>query len=170
MGNRGILHDEQRRIVRNANGNLWIVCLLEFKGRSREVMTPGTYTELFFLDEAVALAAGHRPCAECRRPAYRSYLSATGIGGAPELNRRLRDSRNAPRAEAAPTLLPDGTFVSDGDGFRLLWRGGAHLWTPEGYVDAVAVTDLAESTVVTPELSVLALRRGYPVSVHPSAS
>jgi hypothetical protein len=68
MSNRGgVLHDEHRRIVRQSAGKRWITCLLEFKGRRRSVMSPRRYTELFFLDEAVALSAGHRPCAECRR-------------------------------------------------------------------------------------------------------
>lgn len=68
MGNRGgALHDDDRRIVRDQSSQRWIICLTEFKGRRRPVMQPGRYTELFFLDEATALAAGHRPCFECRR-------------------------------------------------------------------------------------------------------
>jgi hypothetical protein len=76
MGNRGILHDENKRIVRTSRNTMWLICRLEFKGRKRAPMSPGTYTELFFLDEAVALAAGHRPCGECRRARYRSYIEA----------------------------------------------------------------------------------------------
>src|SRR3954468_18219668 len=70
MGNRGCLHDASGRIVRPFRLTNWIYCLLEFKGRHRQVMSPGRYTELFFLDEATALAAGHRPCAECQRGRY----------------------------------------------------------------------------------------------------
>lgn len=70
MGNRGILHDDTGRIVRASRNRAWLICRLDFKGRRRELMRPGTYTELFFLDEAVALAAGHRPCGECRREFY----------------------------------------------------------------------------------------------------
>ena len=71
MGNRGRLHDDQRRLVTTGwRSRAWRICLLEFRGRHRTVMAPGRYTELFFLDEAVALAVGHRPCAECRRPAF----------------------------------------------------------------------------------------------------
>jgi hypothetical protein len=167
MGNRGRLHDAHRRIVRTANGILWIICVLEFKGRHREVMTPRSYTELFFLDEAVGLAAGHRPCAECRRPAYRAYLDAVGIDGAPELNMRLRDSRNASRATVDPVTLPDGAFVAGDDGPRLKWHGALHRWTPAGYVDPLPVAGTAR--VLTPELSVRALRNGYRTTVHPSA-
>jgi hypothetical protein len=171
MGNRGILHDEHRRIVRTQKNIAWLICLLEFKGRRRAVMNPGTYTELFFLDEAVALAAGHRPCGECRRDSYRAYLGAVGAARADGLDRLLNRSRRAPRVRAPLDTLPDGVFVAlpeDADGgSRLLWRGGLHRWTPAGYVDPVAATGSAE--VITPELTVTALRRGYPVQVHPSA-
>ncbi|MDO3639880.1 hypothetical protein Q2100_29330, partial [Mycolicibacterium sp. KC 300] len=80
MGNRGVLHDADRRIVRRSRNRMWLICLLEFRERRRSVMTPGSYTELFFLDEAVALAAGHRPCAECRRDRYRAFLDASRVG------------------------------------------------------------------------------------------
>src|SRR5512132_2006606 len=76
MGNRGRLHDSDRRIVRSAQGRRWIACLTSFRGRRRAVMSPGSYTELFFLDEAVALAAGHRPCAECRHEDYVRFRAA----------------------------------------------------------------------------------------------
>ena len=76
MGNRGILHNQQREIVRDWQVRRWIACRLQFRGRHRAVMTPGAYTELFFLDEATALAAGHRPCAECRHADYQRFTSA----------------------------------------------------------------------------------------------
>src|SRR5690242_9881683 len=79
MGNRGgVIHNERREIVRPYKSRQWIACLLEFKGRHRIVMTPKRYTELFFLDEAVALSAGHRPCAECRRDRFRAFQKAWG--------------------------------------------------------------------------------------------
>src|SRR3954465_3835639 len=87
MGNRGRLHDEEGRIRRPWQLERWIVCLLEFKGRKRQVMTPGHYTELFFLDEATALAAGHRPCAECRRVAFDAFRRALAVGAADQLLR-----------------------------------------------------------------------------------
>lgn len=168
MGNRGRLHDERQRIVRTANSILWIICVLDFKGRHREVMAPDSYTELFFLDEAVALSAGHRPCAECRRSAYRDYLDAVNLSGAPDLNRRLRSSRNAARISADADALPDGVFVEGDDGARLKWLGALHLWTPQGYVDPVPVAGSA--AVLTPDLSILALINGYRPFVHPSAA
>lgn len=78
MGNRGVLHDEEGRVRRKWKVKRWIVCVLEFRGRKRKVMTPRRYTELFFLDEATALAAGHRPCAECRREGATSPFAAPG--------------------------------------------------------------------------------------------
>jgi hypothetical protein len=76
MGNRGVLHNENREIVRRYASRRWISCVLEFRGRWRAVMSPRRYTELFFLDEAVALAAGHRPCAECRRERFNAFKEA----------------------------------------------------------------------------------------------
>ena len=78
MGNRGVLHDAEGRIRRAWQLKRWIVCVLEFRGRKRQVMTPGRYTELFFLDEATALAAGHRPCAECRHARFLDFCNAWG--------------------------------------------------------------------------------------------
>ncbi|WP_232004655.1 hypothetical protein [Mycobacterium sp. ACS1612] len=179
MGNRGILHDDHKRIVRTSRNAMWLICRLQFRGRRRTVMTPGTYTELFFLDEAVALAAGHRPCGECRRPQYRRFMAAVDAGGEQpldgprDLDRRLSRSRRAPRTTTALADVPDGVFVtfSDND-FRLMWRGYLHRWTPAGYVDAFAIDDagIDAAEVVTPALSIEALRRGYPVEVHPSAA
>jgi hypothetical protein len=171
MGNRGILHDEHRRIVRTHRNTAWLICRLEFNGRRRAVMSPGSYTELFFLDEAVALAAGHRPCAECRRNSYRAFLAAAGAARAGDLDRALNRSRRAPRVSAPVAALPDGVFVvpreDSDDEARLLWRGHLYRWTPAGYVDPIAAGGTAE--VITPPLTVDALRRGYPAAVHPSA-
>lgn len=175
MGNRGRLHDEGRRIVRSSGETRWLVCELQFKGRKREVMSPRSYTELFFLDEAVALAAGHRPCWECRRPRYHAYVEAvdaeatTPIAGAADLDQRLRDSRRAPRSTAAVSTLPDGVFVVHDNDFRLLWDGALHRWTHRGYVDPLVLDGELRLPVVTPALSVSGLAHGYPVAVHASA-
>lgn len=167
MGNRGILHDEHGRLVRTHRNTMWLICVLEFKGRRRRVMSPGTYTELFFLDEAVALAAGHRPCGECRRTAYRAFLDATGSGSARDLDRSLNRSRREPGVSAPFDTLPDGTFVTVDGECRLLWQNRLHRWTPGGYVDPIRATGAAE--VITPALTVTALRQGYRAAVHPSA-
>ena len=178
MGNRGILHDENKRIIRASRNTMWLICRLEFKGRKRPLMSPGTYTELFFLDEAVALAAGHRPCGECRRAQYRAFIEAvndgveTRLDGPRDLDRRLNDSRRAPRTAAPLADLPNGVFVSlDDEEFWLVWDGSLHRWSPEGYFDAVAIADAGIETVavVTPQITVAALRQGYSPEVHPSA-
>jgi hypothetical protein len=151
----------------------WLVCDLHFK---RNLKEPRKYTKLFFLDEAVALAAGHRPCNTCRRDRYEAYLSAVraekGIRGAAELDALLNGARRAPSLHAPIASLPDGSFSALGDGdYRLKWRGALHRWTPAGYVDALTLTDLEvdEVTVLTPEPSLAALRSGYSPVVHPSA-
>jgi len=158
---------------------MWLICQLDFNGRKQELMHPTRYTQLFFLDEAVALAAGHRPCGECRRKHYRAYIEAANawsaglISVAADLDKALSDSRRAPRAAAAIASLPDGVFISLGDDdFRLVWSGALYRWSAEGYVDRVAITDVrfTEATVLTPALSVQALQHGYPVTVHPSVA
>src|SRR5262245_57945330 len=121
MGNRGVLHDDQRRVVRYAQGRRWIACVTSFRGRRRTVMSPRSYTELFFLDEAVALAAGHRPCAECRREDYVRFQAAWARAGwndtsADAIDLRLHANRLAgPRARRMYTEeiadLPDGAYV-----------------------------------------------------------
>lgn len=178
MGNRGILHDDDKRIVRTSRNTMWLICRLEFKGRRRPLMRAGTYTELFFLDEAVALAAGHRPCGECRRAEYRSYTAAvneaeqTTLGGPKDLDRRLNDSRRAPWPTEALASLPDGVFVALGDeDFRMISDGSLHRWSPAGYVDALPIDSagVEYARVMTPTMSVGALRHGYRVEVHPTA-
>jgi len=148
MGNRGVLHDDHRQIVRFSRGRRWIACLTEFKGRRRSPMAPGHYTELFFLDEATALAAGHRPCHECRRPDALRFRDAWARGtgadpGSPleELDRSLHEDRlEAPgrmRRRSAPAdELPDGAMVEMGGEAYLIWEGAVCGWTPGGYTTA----------------------------------
>ncbi|MDT5153181.1 MAG: hypothetical protein QOI01_4914 [Mycobacterium sp.] len=179
LGNRGILHDENKQIVRQSRNTMWLICQLEFNGRRQELMKPNRYTHLFFLDEAVALAAGHRPCGECRRTHYRAFVDAANVQnedailGAADLDKQLKASRRAPRTTSAIASLPDGVFIELGDNdFRLVWGGALHRWAADGYIDPIAIADVdvTEAAVVTPSLSVAALRHGYPVTVHPSAA
>ncbi len=110
MGNRGVLHNAEGRIVRPWALRRWILCVLDFKGRRRRIMAPGRYTELFFLDEATGLAAGHRPCAECQRPRYVVYRNAWAMGNpgqwegelprASEIDDRLHADRLGPGGAA----------------------------------------------------------------------
>src|SRR4051794_39845093 len=173
MGNRGVLHDDRGEIVRGYRGIRWIACRPAFRGRRRALMQPGRYTELFFLDEATAMAAGHRPCAECRRGDYRSFLEVwPGAASAPAVNAQLHGERGR-RYERPLDGLPDGVFVlRDGDPWLVrgarLWR-----WTPAGYVDRVARPAGETAVVVTPPSSVTVLERGWRPRlvdfVHPSA-
>ena len=174
MGNRGILHDEDRRLGRRRWAHkAWICCLTEFRGRKRKVMAPGRYTELFFLDEAVALAAGHRPCFECRREAAKAYAACWGGSlRAGQMDRVLHAERlegNRQRTHAGDLAgLPDGTFV-DWDGAAWLVKGPLLLrYTPAGY-DAVIERPAGAVGVLTPPATLRVLRAGYAPLLHPSA-
>ena len=164
-GNRGRLHDEHGVIRRQWQVKRWISCRLEFRGRSRArgPMAPNRYTGLFFLDDATALAAGHRPCAECRNADYRSFLGLTRATRADELDSRLHEERFGPKAERDVASLPDGAFVLV-DGEPLLVLGGELVrWTPAGYADRRAATGRA--TLVTPPTSLSVLESGWRGSV-----
>jgi hypothetical protein len=178
MGNRGRLHDDDGQTVRFANGRRWITCLLDFKDRHRQVMAPGRYTELFFLDEATALAAGHRPCAECRRDDYRRFGGAVRAAlGAPEalLATELDALLDAERGRgekwraqsAVPADLPSGTFVEiEGRPFVVVASRVAP-WEPAGYGRPVAAP-ARRCPVITPPTTVQALANGYRAVLHPS--
>jgi hypothetical protein len=183
LGNRGgAIHDEHRQIVRSYASRRWITCLLEFKGRKREVMTPGLYTELFFLDEAVALSAGHRPCAECRRTRFNAFRDAW-IFDRPGLQRPKADAmdlelhaaridrrRGKVTYRAVLGSLPDGCFVRLDGGSYLVWGNALLLWSPEGYSGRRECAPDAEVAILTPEPIVRCLRNGYRPEIHGSAS
>jgi hypothetical protein len=183
MGNRGgVLHDVHRQIVRRYASRRWITCLPEFKGRRRSVMSPGRYTELFFLDEAVALSAGHRPCAECRRDRFNAFRDAwiRSAGGArvlradeidAELHRARIDGRGRKVAyQALLGSLPDGCFVQIEGSSYLVSGDGLLLWSPEGYRSKRDRPGNLTATVLTPEPIVRCLRHGYRPEIHKSAS
>jgi hypothetical protein len=191
MGNRGCLHDERKRIVRTYQVRRWIICLLEFKGRWRAIMSPGKYTELFFLDEATALAAGHRPCAECQRErftAFRAHWAAANpaLAGstAPAvdtidsaLHRERISGHHYHREKVKLTYvdrldtLPDGTFmVLDTSDTPYLVRGDAlYPWSFEGYGQPVTRPAGIVVKVLTPRSTVRALAHGYRAEIHSSA-
>lgn len=113
MGNRGCLHNSRQQVVRHHRGKRWITCVLQFKDRHRAIMTPGHYTELFFLDEATALAAGHRPCAECSRSRFELFRTLWA-GANPDLT-----DKSAPRAgEIDETLHRDRITTTEQNFFR----------------------------------------------------
>ena len=177
-GNRGCLHDDAGRIRRFSATKRWIACRLRFRGWHRSpLMRPGGFTELFFLDEATALAAGHRPCALCRREDY-NHLLATwrhGPANADAIDARLNEERLAGRErrlhDAAFGELPDGAFVML-DGAPHVVTGERVLrWTPSGYVEARA-RPRGRAFVLTPPSLVELLGTDREPAVpllHPSA-
>jgi|SRR5579883_159447 hypothetical protein len=177
MGNRGgAIHNSDREIVRRYVSRRWIACVLEFRGRRRVVMSPNRYTELFFLDEAVALAAGHRPCAECRRERFHAFRRAWNTERPPtadEMDAALHPARIGRQGqkityEAPLDGLPDGCFIESEGRPWLVCRDTLALWTPEGYARAIARPAGAAVTVLTPRPIVECLRRGYRPEIHRS--
>lgn len=171
MGNRGCLHDAEGRLRRPFVGRRWICCLTAFRGRRRVLLQPGRYTELFFLDEAVALAAGHRPCAECRRASHDAFRDAwcAAFGdrpGADGMDLALHAARLGPRPDALVSGLPDGAMVGGARGAFLVLAGQAMVFTPSGYAAPVAL-DVAP--LLTPPLLIDVLRAGYAPLLHPSS-
>lgn len=177
MGNRGILHGPGRELVcgtwRHKN---WVACSLEYKGWHREVMTPHTYTELFFLDEAVSLAAGHRPCAFCRRDDYNRFAAAWELAfgsrqRAHEMDAQLHRGRvpliRGDRPEVNVRDLPDGAFFEAGDAAWLVWHGRAHRWSHAGYEGSRELNRFTNSKLITAPTIVDVLRNGYQLTVKP---
>ncbi|HWE52796.1 MAG TPA: hypothetical protein VG273_23585 [Bryobacteraceae bacterium] len=184
MGNRGgVIHNAQREIVRRFKSRQWIVCVLEFKGRRRQVMTPGLYTELFFLDEAVALAAGHRPCAECRRDRFNAFRDAWMNSHrwhgekpvrAPEMDLELHQARIDAEGrkvtfDSPLNVLPDGCLVKIDDAAWLVRGDALFQWSPEGYTRKLPRPTRLNVTVLTPQPAVQCIRRGYVPLIHASA-
>jgi hypothetical protein len=185
MGNRGILHDESRRIVRGWQVRRWIACRTAFRGRQRQLMRPHSYTELFFLDEATAFAAGHRPCAECRRADYQRFKAAWAAWSGAQVARvsaeQMDDTLHRDRLEGrgahhrqrtyreAIGVLPDGTFIRLDGAAWLVWRGQLLAWSAGGYVARRARPTMGSVEVLTPRALVAVLAAGYQPLVHPSA-
>jgi len=170
-GNRGRLHDEHGVIRRQWQVRRWISCRLEFRGRHRTggPMAPNRYTGLFFLDEATALAAGHRPCAECRNADYRSFLALTDAARADELDTRLHAERGRLH-ESQLEELPDGAFVALADEPWLVLGSELLRWTPGGYSERRPRFS-GRIDVVTPPTSVRVLAsdwRGSLPLIHPN--
>jgi hypothetical protein len=182
-GNRGCLHDDSGRIRRMYATRRWIACQLEFRGWQRgPKLQPGLFTELFFLDEATAFAAGHRPCALCRRADYVRLGEIwrelhPGQVGADAIDLQLHGERVAPGTRtqwhhaSALDELPDGAFVvRENEPWLVLGRHLLH-WTPAGYDERVARPRGMSATVVTPPSLVAVLRAGWAPIVplfHPS--
>ena len=176
-GNRGCLHDEHGEIRRPWQVKRWIACRLEFKGRRRaRLLQPGRYTELFFLDEATAFAAGHRPCAECRREDYNRFVALVEMR-ADAIDARLHDERvdrsGARRLHRVRVQeLPDGAFVLDRDEPWLALGDELLRWTAFGYAERRPRAHGGAAVLITPPTLVDVLRSGWQGAVpllHPSA-
>ena len=179
-GNRGRIHSGHE-ITKFHAGNLWITCALEFQGRWQEQWKPNHYTFLFFFDEAVSFAAGHRPCAECRRDSYDAFRRAwaTGPGvdlpSAGDMNRQLHAERIYPgthrrRIHSLPWAdLPNGTFVLLDDTPAVVVDQHLALWSDEGYRGRLPRPTRGDAQVITPPSIVSVLRAGYPVQIDESA-
>jgi hypothetical protein len=179
-GNRGIVHSGHD-IVRFDAGDLWITCALEFRGRWREQWRPHHFTWLFFHDEAVSFAAGHRPCGECRHADYQAYKRAwaDGLGvplpSAKEMNRQLHGERivrgtHQRRTHGLPwNGLPDGTFVLLGTAPAVVLGDRLVEWTHQGYRNSRPRPENGPADVLTPPSTVAVLSAGYPVQIDKSA-
>jgi hypothetical protein len=169
-GNRGCLHDASGRIRRRFNGKRWIACRLVFRGWQRgALMQPGRFTALFFLDEATALAAGHRPCALCRREDYNRFAAFWrelhhGETGADAIDARLHTERLAAHRHAPFDALPDGAFVLHEVAAKLVLGDRLLEWTPAGYTRESARPQ-STAVVITPPSLVALLRVGWEPSV-----
>jgi hypothetical protein len=179
-GNRGIIHDPATKTLnRRWASKAWLTCVCEFRGRRREVMAGRSWTELFFLDEATALSAGHRPCFYCRRDDANAFRAAweAGNGVANVLARkidavlhreRLAGGRKRLHALAMPIVqLPDGAMVALADESYLIAQGRALKWSPAGYRNIE--NGLQGAMLLTPPSTLRALSAGYRAVLHPSA-
>jgi hypothetical protein len=180
-GNRGIIHDPATKTLLNRrwSSKAWLTCVCEFRGRHRDVMGTRSWTELFFLDEATAFSAGHRPCFYCRRDEANRFRAAwergNGINGVraadiDEVLHRERLHGKTKRLHALPMpveKLPDGAMVQAGEGSYLIVQGKALLWSFDGYRETR--NGVKDAALLTPPSTVYAFRAGYRPVLHPSA-
>lgn len=183
MGNRGCLHDDQQQVLKASARDQWITCRLEWNGNRRNLMAPGKYTELFFLDEVTALAAGHRPCGECRAGSLHGFVAAWAIGvnGNPERRvlvgeidallkterRTMGGHRSTYRALVGD--LPDGAMTVRSGLPLLKWQDRLYRWSAGGYTGSEALDLEQYVDVLTPPSIVKVLQAGYLPEIHPSA-
>jgi hypothetical protein len=181
VGNRGIIHDPATKTLLKKRWSCpaWLTCVLEFRGRRRKVMERRSWTELFFLDEATAFAAGHRPCFYCRRDDASRFRAAwekgnrTGELLAPAMDAVLHRERlegGRKRLHPLPMSierLPDGVMVQAGEDSFLIAQGRALLWSPAGYTKTQRT--LRDVRLLTPPSTLRAFAAGYQAVLHPSA-
>jgi hypothetical protein len=176
LGNRGVLHNDKKEIIRPYKIKAWITCVLEFRGRHREVMTPDRWTELFFLDEATAFSAGHRPCFQCRyndhqrfktfwlkgNPQY-GFNMKTPVAKIDDIiqSERIATDKSKVTYQGNVKALPDGTFVSYNDKAYLLKDSKMFLWSPAGYGKPIDLPGVEKVAVLTPKSIVNMFNVGY---------
>jgi hypothetical protein len=179
IGNRGIIHDPATKTLlkKRWTTKAWLVCVLDYKGQHREVMAGRSWTELFFLDEAVAFAAGHRPCFFCRRKDAEAFRAAwmRAKGGrsplAAEMDAALHQERldhNRKRVHPIPGpigQLPDGAVVASAGEAYTIVGGRTFRWTEHGYEAALDIPRV--DGLLTPPSTLRALRAGYRPVLHP---
>jgi hypothetical protein len=175
-GNRGVLHNGDKQIVRLFKLKAWITCVLEHKGIRRQVMTPDRWTELFFRDEATSFSAGHRPCCECRRTDFNNFkhfwlkgnseygfnerVSIQEIDKILHAERILKNGSRIFHEEAIDTL-PDGTFIEWKGSPGLILNGLVFQWSPGGYSKSEKFEGNGLTKVLTPRSIVNTFRAGY---------
>jgi hypothetical protein len=180
-GNRGIIHDPATKtLTRRWASRAWLTCVCEFRGRRRAVMGGRSWTELFFLDEATALSAGHRPCSFCRRGDANRFRAAWEAGNgvmdvlADDIDTVLHRERLDGRAKRLHALaipldkLPDGAMLQEGAESYLILQGRALQWSPAGY--RAAPKPLQDAMLLTPPSTLRALSAGYRPVLHESAT
>lgn len=186
-GNRGVIHNEHKQIIKHYAVKYWITCTLEYKGKRRELMTPNRWTELFFLDEATAFAAGHRPCGFCRHADYKRFKqlwlqanSATyGLTGNTSIQtidalihkERLAENKSQKTFTAPLHTLPDGVFIKPAQQpHAFLWlQQQLYQWSFSGYKKVTAIDTSQTVEVLTPASYVEVFRLGYEPKVHATA-
>lgn len=180
-GNRGIIHDPATKTLlsKRWSSPAWLVCLCEYKGKRRQVMAKQSWTELFFLDEATALAAGHRPCFYCRRDDANRFrdcweegngvsrVLARDIDAVLHRERLMRGKKRLYPLEVPLRELPDGAMLAEGAQSHLVVQGRALTWSPAGYRQGP--TDIWGAQLLTPPSTLRALAAGYRPVLHPSA-
>jgi hypothetical protein len=180
LGNRGVIHNDKKEIVRPFKLKAWITCVLEFRGRHREVMTPDRWTELFFFDEATAFSAGHRPCFQCRYQDHQSFkkfwlkgnpqygfTAKTPVTKIDEIihSERVAADKTKVTYEENLKALPNGAFVVYQDKPYLFNNKQLYLWTPGGYEKPINLPQIDKLPVLTPRSIVNMLSAGYEVQM-----
>ena len=183
-GNRGVIHNERKEIIRNHAVKYWITCVLNYKDAQRSVMSPNRWTELFFLDEATAFAAGHRPCGFCRHTDFKRFkdlwLKANGeqhglttktkmdIIDAIIHQERLDKNGSQKTFKSTLNALPDGTFITldEVDKAYLWFEQNLYEWSFSGYTKVSQFDKNQEVTVLTPLSYVAVFKAGYVPEVH----